>query len=561
MVSLEKTPTQEVSPRKSNNPFTRFVLWHYGNTKSERTEAQIIAERRILCFQFQRWMLLPAAFLIQFALGSIHAWSVFNRPVDEYIYGDGQRGMAPTTYSILILFNGIAASLMGPWLERHGPRPSLIIGASLFALGHLIAALGVYVRQISVVYIGYGVVTGYGLGLSYISPVSTLQKWFPDRRGFAAGFAVCGFGAGSMVFAKVPLPVMHVVGLPLTFVILAAIYFTIIIVSSRVMRTPPPGFVVNGMSSDGVAMELDSNGQYVPVKKSEDNKEAGPTRIQYTLIESLASREYRLLYPAFLATCLLGLVSIARLSDIASNLFHVDSDMASTVVSGDGAFSIIGRILFAWSSDAIGRKFTLVTMLVIQIICLILMIIFANTGAFWPFTIAIWVVTACFGGGFSVIPATLTDLFGSKNVGACHGVILTAWAIAGVGGGFLFTGVYNHLRANGYTPADPYIYNANFYWVLAICIVGVIIELCMRMSVRDRLFPPVAGQITRFRFGSRMVRISTTRGIEMLTKETEDNEWNAFWTAYQPPLESEIVPASTVKEIACSAKKTNTVPV
>jgi MFS family permease len=248
--------------------------------------------------------------------------------------------MAPITYSILILFNGLSACMMGPWLERHGPRAALAIGSSLFAFGHLVTALGIYVRHISVVYIGYGALTGSGLGLSYISPVSTLQKWFPDRRGFAAGFAVCGFGAGSMAFAKIPLPIMDAVGLPLTFVILAGIYFTIILLSSLVMRVPPPNFTVNGMNSDGIVMDIDDNGQAIPATTNDNHNnnnndgKIGPTRIHYTLIESLNSREYRLLYPAFLANCLLGLVSISRLSNIAADLFHVDREMASNVVSG-----------------------------------------------------------------------------------------------------------------------------------------------------------------------------------------------------------------------------------
>ncbi|KAI8048856.1 oxalate/formate antiporter [Syncephalis plumigaleata] len=578
MTNTEKSDHPETtSVPKSSNPLARLVLWHYGNTKMVRSEAQIERERRIMCFAFQRWMLLPAAFLIQFALGSIHAWSIFNKPVDQHIYGDDRRGMAPTTYSILILFNGASACIMGPWLERHGPRAALAIGSSLFAIGHLVTALGIHVRQISVVYIGYGVLTGSGLGLSYISPVSTLQKWFPDRRGFAAGFAVCGFGAGSMAFAKVPLPIMDAVGLPLTFVILAAVYFTIIILSSLVMRVPPPDFAINGMDSDGIAMDINDKGQVVHATKSTntnnnggsndgdaDNNHNGkivPARIQYTLVESLSSREYRLLYFAFLANCILGLVAISRLSNIASDLFQVDRYMASNVVSGDGAFSIIGRIVFAWTSDAVGRKVSLVAMLLIQIICLIIMIIFAEVGSFWPFTIAIWVVTACFGGGFSVLPATLTDLFGSKNVGGCHGVILTAWAIAGVGGGFLFTGVYDHLRSVGYTESDAYVYNVNFYWVLVICIAGLVTELYLHMTVRDRLFPPVAGQITQFRVGKRMLRVSTSRGIEWLSREAEDKEWNDYWLNRQPPLESDTVPASMIKEVANSAKKTSNNPV
>ncbi|RKP26861.1 oxalate/formate antiporter [Syncephalis pseudoplumigaleata] len=559
------------SASKPTNPLARFVNWHYGNTKMVRTESEIENDRRILCFAFQRWMLLPAAFLVQFALGSIHAWSVFNQPIDKHIFNDPHRNRAPNAYLILIIFNGASACIMGPWLERHGPRSALAIGASLFAFGHLVTALAIHVRQISLVYIGYGVLTGSGLGLSYISPVSTLQKWFPDRRGFAAGFAVCGFGAGSMAFAKVPLPIMDAVGLPLTFVILGAVYFTIIISASRVLRVPPPDFSIRGIDADGVAVdkygatiEMQQEGEKNGGSSNDTNEKtaavAEPTRIHYTLIESLSSREYRLLYPAFLANCLLGLVAISRLSNMATDLFQVSREMGSNVVSGDGAFSILGRIMFAWLSDSFGRKRSMLLMMLTQIVCLVGMIFFAEYGHFWPFTIAIWVVTACFGGGFSVMPAMLTDLFGSKNVGGCHGVILTAWAIAGAAGGLIFTAIYDYLRTLGRSVSDPYIYNVNFYWVLAVCVTGLVIEFFLRISVRDRLFPPVPGQITQFRVGTRILRISTTRGIEWLSRAVEDDEWYAYWENRQPPLTSDTVPASMIREMAQQAKKTGQSP-
>ncbi|KAF9092426.1 hypothetical protein BGX27_001798, partial [Mortierella sp. AM989] len=204
--------TIEPSECTSFNSITRVIHRHYSRIDYVRSEAQLAREAYLIGnIKFNRWVFLPAAFCFQAVCGTLYAWSVFNALIDNALYAtaDGTPTtvhMAAITFYVALGCFGVASSVMGPWLERNGPRKAGLLGATLFLTGNLITALGIHLKLISLVYIGYGIFGGLGLGISYISPVSALQKWFPDRRGVAAGLAVSGFGAGSIVMAKIPDP-------------------------------------------------------------------------------------------------------------------------------------------------------------------------------------------------------------------------------------------------------------------------------------------------------------------------------------------------------------------
>lgn len=187
---------------------------------------------------------------------------------------------------------GISAASMGPWLERNGPKKALILSSCLFFLGNLLSSLAIYLKAIWLLYLGYGVIGGFGLGLGYISPVSPLQKWFPDKRGMAAGLAVCGFGAGSIAVGKVILPLIHSVGLPLTFVVLGSCFFTAMMSVALLFRIPPPGYSTKSNSVDSI----------------DKSSQATQPEIKLTLIESIKSIDFVLLYIMFFANALFGLV-------------------------------------------------------------------------------------------------------------------------------------------------------------------------------------------------------------------------------------------------------------
>ncbi|KAK9765087.1 hypothetical protein K7432_006860 [Basidiobolus ranarum] len=523
MEIVNKNVTNPANPVTSSNRIIAFIQWHYGTTASNRSPEQIERERYLYGdVVFNRWLLFPAAVIIQFCCGSLYAWSVFNTPIDTLVNGDANAGLAPITFSIAVGMFGLSSATMGPWLERNGPRKGALLSTFLFFLGNMISALAIHFKQMWLLYIGYGIIGGFGLGLGYISPVSALQKWFPDRRGLAAGFAVCGFGAGSIAIAKIPDTLRAAVGLPLTFVILGSCYFICMTLAALVIRIPPPGYVVeNGKVTEVTQSE---KGESVKI-----NVQTQPT-IKLTLIESIKSRDYVLLYMAFFANAIFGLVVISRLANMLKDLFGKSADEASTIVSINGGFNLFGRIFFSTISDYVGRKNCYLVMLTCQAVILIAFESIVTTGTYWAFLLCIWVLTACYGGGFGVIPAFLTDMFGPTNIGACHGIILTAWSIAGVGGGLVFTAVFQSLK-NTYGPKNPILYTTNVYWILAFVLVGLVVCCFVRVTVRDRLFPAVPGQIIRVRVFGKLVRLVKREGgikLEKCSKEQEDAEWAEF---------------------------------
>ncbi|KAJ1951648.1 hypothetical protein IWQ62_006408, partial [Dispira parvispora] len=175
-----------------------YSLANHSDAEYVRTPEQIQQDAYIFGRPFNKWYIVPMCILTQFCCGSMYSWSIYNRPVDQLIFGDPLRNMAPTTFYITVGAFGITSAILGPWLERNSPRKSLMIGTTLFYLGNLITALGLHVRQIALVYMGYGLIGGAGTGASYVVTVSIMTKWFPDSRGFASGLAVCGFGAGAI---------------------------------------------------------------------------------------------------------------------------------------------------------------------------------------------------------------------------------------------------------------------------------------------------------------------------------------------------------------------------
>ncbi|KAI9293508.1 MFS general substrate transporter [Neoconidiobolus thromboides FSU 785] len=511
-------PADSVKGEESGNFFIRLLQKHYGRVYLEKSEKQILREKYLIpnVISFNRWFLFPASVLLQFCCGSLYAWSVYNTPIDKYIYGYDAK-MAPITFYIAVGFFGFSTAVMGPWLERKGPLLSGLTGTSLFFLGNLLTGLALYVRQIWLVYVGYGVIGGFGLGLCYITPVSALQKWFPDKRGLGSGFAVCGFGAGSIVTALIPLPLISAVDLPLTFVIMGSCFFVLMVLASSVLRTPPPGYIVNGL-------DIYENKQIV---------KPAPSLIELSLIDSLLSREFRLMYAVFFANAVFGLVVISRLSNMITDIFGQPKEVAAQIVSVNGGFNLFGRLFFSILSDYVGRKWCYVIMISFQLIILGCFSTMLEHQAYWAFVVTMWILTACYGGGFGVIPAFLTDMFGPSNIGACHGVILTAWSLAGVGGGLVFTAVFNHLLAVGYTSKDLPPYTYNVWWIFAIVTIGWFTLFFLRVSLQDRLLPKKEGELIRLRVATYVIRVYHKPGfkVEVLKKAQFDQEWQEYLTS------------------------------
>ncbi|KAI8852902.1 major facilitator superfamily domain-containing protein [Chytridium lagenaria] len=470
-----------------------------------RSDEQVERERWLIpgVIPFSRWVLFPAAVMIQLCCGSLYAWSGFNSPIETALYGPNglvDRGMAVNTFYIAVAVFG------------NGPFRGAILGASMFFFGNLLTALGVHFKQISIIYIGYGLFAGAGLGVAYISPVSPLQKWFPEIRGLAAGAAVCGFGGGSIIapytqkaligpdFAKLGDAGKNL-GVPLTFVILGSVYFVIMATCALALRMPPPGYSVKGITIETIrgaesesfktstaptstplandtstttlntlaARVDDSLTPSIPKDIEDPSPSALTSLFSMTLWESLTSLEYALMYTMFFGRPNYG--SPDHLQDPTNRC------------DTDGEDNLAGT-----------RKAFFCASLAVQGIMLGFLPTIIWNQSYWAFLFAVNVIAFFYGAGFGMIPAFLADQFGSRNVGATHGVILTAWSIAGVCGGLTFTSRKFH------------VYDINFKWILVFVVVGFFLACLVPTHLRERRLPLVEGEKARwmrFRVGKK----------------------------------------------------------
>ncbi|KAJ2303546.1 hypothetical protein IWW55_002872 [Coemansia sp. RSA 2706] len=503
-----------------------LIMDYYSHTEYQPSREQIEKDKFVFfgLIRCQPWMAIPAGILIQFCYGSVYAWSIFNGPINELVTGDPARGSAEITFYIALGVLGVTAAICGPWIETNHPRKSGIIGLVVFFSGHLTSALAVYVRMISMLYFGYGFVAGIGLGIGYVSTIDAVSKWWPRARGTAAGCAVMGFGGGSLAFSAINKWLIDSTNLPLTFLILGTLNFVVMLVSIQFISPPPPGHNPDGV----VVLDPTERQQYVtgsqdPEKNAQNPRAlaalaADQPTLQVSLSEALRSRDFWLLYVAFLANIVFCLVIISNLPRIIDGLFGMGRREprppplpAYIAVSIEGGFNMLGRVLVGLLSDLMGRKTTFLLLLAIQIAVISFVPVAIHADSFWGFLVLVWTATVCYGGGFGMIPAFVADMFGINNTSSCHGVLLTAWSLASIVGGLVFTGVLNHLISHGAHVWEPHIYTANFAWMLGVTVVGFVCCLFVRASIRDRMFPALPNQVLRLRIFGRVFRVLCLR--------------------------------------------------
>ncbi|OWA54359.1 hypothetical protein BV898_18764 [Hypsibius exemplaris] len=531
------------------NRVGRCITNHYQDTTFVRSERQLEWERWLIpgLIPFTRYLLMPASVLIQMCCGSLYAWSGFNLPIERKIYGPNggkDRAIAVNVFYVAVAIFAISAAVLGPWLERRGPLRGGLLGASLFYFGNLLTALGVYLNIMPLVYIGYGVFGGAGLGICYIAPISPLQKWFPEMRGVAAGLAVCGFGAGSIFspftqnaligkdYAKTGTVFL---GIELTFVILGSCYFVVMGLCSIILRMPPPGYHVRGINIHTVkgaemvyvkssGMELTSSTDVKPTLPVLDHS----AYFSMTLMESLQSYQYWMIYFMFLGAEITGLLIISKIQSIASNQFGRTANEAASINSGLGGMNLLGRLILPLISDLLGARKPLYCLsLAVQAICLGCLPSALANHSFGGTLACAFIIGFFYGGGFGMIPAFLADQFGAKNVGATHGVILTAWAIAAVCGGLIFTAVYN-AQSHIYPNDVSMWYNLDFRWILAPVLFSFLLSLFIPANLRDRKLPRAPGETFRYRFiNGRLIRFTGCK-MHMLTAAEEEAEWQTY---------------------------------
>jgi len=355
-----------------------------------------------------RWLITTSAVGIHICIGSVYAWSVLTKPIML------QLGISlketQWVFSLAILFLGLSAAFLGGWVEKYGPRKSGLASTLFFCGGMLGTALAVHLKSLPLLYLFYGAISGVGLGVGYITPVSTLVKWFPEKRGFATGIAIMGFGLASLIAGPLIQFLLQKYGLVSTFASLGFLYLAIMIPSSLYLAPP----VKNPSSSS----EADAQ-----------NVIAGITQI--TANAAIKTWQFWTLWWMLFTniTCGIGLLSVA--SPMAQEAVGLSPLMAATMVGVIGFVNGAGRLFWASISDYLGRANTYITFFIIQGFAFLLL---AKTTDGMLFQFLVYLIISCYGGGFSTIPAFLSDLFGTRELSAIHGKILTAWAAAGVVG-------------------------------------------------------------------------------------------------------------------------------
>jgi MFS transporter, OFA family, oxalate/formate antiporter len=388
-----------------------------------------------------RWLIAAMGTVLMLCLGTVYSWSFFQGLlVREFkdLFGWSNTQVA-WIFSFAILFLGITAAWGGTQLPKRNPRTMAMLGALLFAVGYAIAACAFQLKSLWLLYAGYGVIGGIGLGLGYVAPVATVAKWFPDKKGLATGMVVMGFGFGALLMSKVLAPVLLGLtgrNLVAVFFSLSGIFLVLGLLSAAFMRNPPAGWAPKGVKA--------------PARKAG----AGAARDKEPPARrAILSGRFAMIWLVFFCNITAGISSISFQSPLFQDLWkRVDPGLVAAVLAGMGAtlvavsslFNGAGRFLWGAVSDRIGRAQAFRIMLGTEVLVFGALVL---TGSPWLFAVLVCWVLLCYGGGFGTMPAFIGDVYGGKLMPAVYGAVLTAWAAAGVVGPQLFAAFQDALPA------------------------------------------------------------------------------------------------------------------
>ncbi|MDD5677546.1 MAG: OFA family MFS transporter [Kiritimatiellae bacterium] len=384
-----------------------------------------------------RWLIAVLGVLLQLCLGTVYAWSYFQKPlVETYHWGSSP---VAWVFSLAILFLSLAAALGGALLPRIGPRRLAMLGGFCFGLGYLLAALALHIKSLPLMYLGYGVIGGTGLGLGYVTPVATVAKWFPDKKGLVSGMVVMGFGFGALLMAKVLAPVlMHLTdkNLVIVFGALGIIFLAITLPAASFLRNPPTDYIPPG---------------YQPPKPETGLKAVEGHAI--SAAHAIVSWKFGLMWLVFFCNIVAGIMFIGfqspMLQDIlkAGNAGLTAAQLAAsgaTLIAISSIFNGVGRFFWGGLSDKLHRAATFRILLGTQIIAFELLLLMGNTISPWMFGLLVCYVLLCYGGGFGTMPSFVLDVFGWRLMPLVYGSILTAWGAGGIVGPQLVALIKDH---------------------------------------------------------------------------------------------------------------------
>jgi MFS family permease len=412
---------------------------------------------------FNRWLIPIGAVAVHICIGSVYAWSTFNRPI-KAIFPNEPWWFSPpyTTFTMALMLLGLSAALGGPWVERHGPRVAATAAALFFGAGLVIGGLGLASKRSFLVFLGMGVIGGIGCGLGYISPVSTLVKCFPDRRGMATGMAIMGFGGGAFLAGYLNVFFMAKMGVARTVIALGFIYSLVMLLGALLLRRPPLGWKPAGWTASTRTSQMIADRSF-------------------TRNNAVRTPQFFLLWGILFINVTAGIGILSQASPMMQDLFQKTPLAAATVVSLISIFNAGGRFLWASCSDYIGRRNTYLVFFSAQFLLFLLIPGLAARADWMLFEVSLFIVFTMYGGGFATIPAFLADLFGSDNVGAIHGAVLTAWSAAAVAGPVIITELSNRAKASLKPGASKvHIYDTPLEVLAALLAVGFMLTLLVR---------------------------------------------------------------------------------
>jgi MFS family permease len=519
-------------------------------------------ERIIAGPGFNRWLVPPAALAIHLCIGMAYGFSVFWLPLSRALGITGAIACGPevgffaqlfTTscdwpistlgwmYTLFFVLLGSSAALWGGWLERAGPRKAGVVAACCWCGGMLFSALGVYLHQFWMMILGSGVIGGMGLGLGYISPVSTLIKWFPDRRGMATGMAIMGFGGGAMIGSPLAADLMRYfasptnVGVMQTFVVMALIYFVFMMAGALGYRVPETGWTPAGWTPPAATANSMITQRHVHVSKVWGIP-------QFWLIWMVLCMNVSAGIGVIgMASPMLQEVFGGSLIGVAKKFGELDKSQLAAIASVAAGFTALlslfnigGRFFWASLSDKLGRKLTYVVFFVLGSVLYFSVPGSAVAGNIVLFVSAFCLILSMYGGSFATIPAYLADLFGTQMVGAIHGRLLTAWATAGVLGPV----VVNYMREYQLGLGLPHaqVYNQTMYILTGMLMIGLVCNLLVR-PLADKCFMTEDELATEKRLAHGKVTASVAlRGVSARTDAVSPVLVVLAWAAVGLPL-------------------------
>ena len=420
-------------------------------------------ERTIAPAGFNRWLVPPAAIAVHMCIGQVYGFSVFKKPLGVIGWSEADVGVA---YSIALALLGISAAIFGKWVERSGPRKTMVASLVCFCSGLIISSFAVRWHQLWLLYIGYGLVGGVGLGLGYIAPVSTLMKWFPDRPGMATGMAIMGFGGGALIGSPLAeelmthfKPFSTCAGAAEALLVMAGLYAVSMSLGAWLVKVPAQGWKPAGWEPAEHTSTLVTNANVA-------------------VDTAWKTPQFWMLWVVLCMNVSAGIGIIGQASPMIQDMFKVTPAMAAGYVGLLSLCNLGGRFLWSSVSDYTGRKLVYVIYFILGALLYASVPWIQGQGNVTLFVIVTGLILTMYGGGFATIPAYLRDLFGSHQVGAIHGRLITSWSMAAIIGPLLVDRLSKAKKESGVAPALAY--NNIFYLMVGLLLIGLVANLMVR---------------------------------------------------------------------------------